>query len=58
MSGLKEVITSPHVAKPVAKYSQAIRADGTLYISGMIGTTLEGKFAGDTVEAQAEQVSS
>ena len=37
-------------------YSQAIKAGNTLYVSGQIGLTPDMKFAGDTIEAQTEQV--
>ena len=53
---MKKVINSPKAPKAIGPYSQAIEANGTLYISGQIPldpTTME--FVSDEVEAQTHQ---
>lgn len=41
----------------VGPYSQGVLCSGTmLFVSGQIGITADGAFAGDTVEAQTRQV--
>eukprot|EP00873_Tetraselmis_striata_P015973 jgi/Tetstr1/436237/TSEL_025081.t1 len=55
----KEVIAAPADKAPAAlgPYSQAIKVDNTLYVSGCIGIIPGTKdFAGDDVAAQTEQV--
>lgn len=54
---MKEIIQTPNAPKAIGPYSQAVTYDGLVYCSGQIGldpATME--FAGDTVDAQAEQV--
>jgi 2-iminobutanoate/2-iminopropanoate deaminase len=56
-SAMKEIIQTPNAPKAIGPYSQAVAYDGLVYCSGQIGldpATME--FAGDTVDAQAEQV--
>lgn len=54
---MKEIITAPGAPKAVGPYSHAILADGFLFASGQVPIDPEtGKLAGDTIEAQAEQV--
>jgi 2-iminobutanoate/2-iminopropanoate deaminase len=36
-------------------FSPAVVADGTLYVSGQVGTDEDGEYVGDGVEAQARQ---
>lgn len=53
---MKKVINSPKAPKAIGPYSQAIEANGTLYISGQLpidATT--GKFAEGGVKEQTEQ---
>lgn len=53
----KTAITSPALAPPVGPFSQAIRADGFLYLSGQIGVdSATGKLAEGGVAAQTERV--
>jgi 2-iminobutanoate/2-iminopropanoate deaminase len=53
----KTAITSPTLAPPVGPFSQAIRADGFLYLSGQIGVDpTTGKLAEGGVAAQTERV--
>jgi len=52
-----KIIQSEHAPKAVGPYSQAIAHAGILYASGQIGLNpVNGEMIGDTVEAQAEQV--
>ena len=52
----KEVVATDKSPAALGPYSQAIKAGNTLYVSGQIGLTPDMKFAGDTIEAQTEQV--
>jgi len=50
-------IHSDHAPKAIGPYSQAIRHDNMLYLSGQIGLVPDtGKLAGDDLESQAAQV--
>jgi reactive intermediate/imine deaminase len=49
-------VATPHAAAAVGPYNQAVRMrDGTVYVSGCIGLTTAGAFAGPTVEDQTKQ---
>ncbi|MBI5960893.1 MAG: reactive intermediate/imine deaminase [Chloroflexi bacterium] len=53
----REVISTPNGPAAVGPYSQAIKANGFVFVSGQLGLVPETKqFAGDTVAAQTEQV--
>ena len=53
----KTAIASPVLAPPVGPFSQAIRADGFLYLSGQIGVDpATGTLAEGGVAAQTERV--
>uniref|UniRef100_A0A061R813 Reactive intermediate imine deaminase n=1 Tax=Tetraselmis sp. GSL018 TaxID=582737 RepID=A0A061R813_9CHLO len=55
----KTIITAPEDKAPAAlgPYSQAVKVDNTIYVSGCIGLIPGTKeFAGESVEAQTEQV--
>ena len=52
---MKKVISTKDAPQAIGPYSQAIAANGFLFISGQLGVTPEGKFAGEDVKAQAEQ---
>ena len=52
---MKKVISTKDAPQAIGPYSQAIEANGFLFISGQLGVTSEGKFAGEDVRAQAEQ---
>ncbi len=50
----KEVIFTDNAPKPVGPYSQAVRANGFLYISGQLGIDpAKGTLASGGVEAEA-----
>ena len=51
------VTSTPNAPSAIGPYSQAVAANGFLFTSGQIGLVPEtGAVAGDTIEAQAEQV--
>lgn len=53
----KTAITSPELAPPVGPFSQAIRIDGFIYLSGQVGQDpATGKVVEGGVVAQAERV--
>jgi 2-iminobutanoate/2-iminopropanoate deaminase len=52
----RTAISTPHAPGAIGPYSQAIRADGTLFCSGQLGLDpATGAFVAGDVEAQAEQ---
>ena len=53
---MREVIATPQAPAAVGAYSQGIKANGFVFVSGQLGLLPETKaFAGDTVAAQTEQ---
>lgn len=52
---MKKVISTKDAPQAIGPYSQAIETNGFLFISGQLGVTAEGKFAGKDVRTQAEQ---
>lgn len=54
---MSTVITASHAPAALGPYSHAILSGNTLYTSGQVPLVPEtGKLAGDTIEAQAQQV--
>ena len=54
---MKKKISTPNAPAAIGPYSQAVLVNDTLYISGQIPLDpATGEIAGDTIEAQAEQV--
>jgi len=54
---MKDVVFTPRGPKPIGPYSQAIRANGFLFISGQVGFDPQtGEFVGDDVKSQTERV--
>lgn len=54
---MKKIINSPKAPKAIGPYSQAIEANGTLYISGQIPVDVNtGKFVEGGIKEQTEQV--
>ncbi|XP_045450772.1 2-iminobutanoate/2-iminopropanoate deaminase [Melitaea cinxia] len=51
----KTIVTSPNIYKPVGPYSQAILADKTLYISGVLGLDPQAQLVCGGAEGQARQ---
>ncbi len=52
---MKKVITSPLAPKAVGPYSQAIEANGTLYVSGQLPVDGATSTVPDGIEAQTRQ---
>ena len=53
---MKKVINSPKAPKAIGPYSQAIEANGTLYISGQLPMDVNtGKFVEGGIKEQTEQ---
>lgn len=52
---MKKQISTKNAPQAIGPYSQAISANGFLFISGQLGVTPAGEFAGSSVEDQAEQ---
>ncbi len=53
----RTVISTPHAPAAVGPYSQAIKANGLVFVSGQLGLVPGTKqFAGSDVPAQTEQV--
>lgn len=54
---MKKIINSPKAPKAIGPYSQAVEANGTLYISGQIPVDVNtGKFVEGGIKEQTEQV--
>ncbi|MBR6790249.1 MAG: RidA family protein [Oscillospiraceae bacterium] len=54
---MKKKISTPNAPAAIGPYSQTVLVNDTLYISGQIPLDpVTGEIAGDTIEAQAEQV--
>ncbi|MFA6843751.1 MAG: RidA family protein [Bacilli bacterium] len=53
---MKKIISSPKAPKAIGPYSQAVEANGTLYVSGQLPVDLvTGKFAEGGIKEQTEQ---
>lgn len=52
---MREAIQTDQTNKGIGPYSQAIRANGFVFISGQLGWALEGKVVAGGIEAQTEQ---
>ncbi|KAJ9551290.1 hypothetical protein OSB04_015335 [Centaurea solstitialis] len=56
-ASIKEAIITDKAPAALGPYSQAIKANNTLFVSGVLGLIPEtGKFVSDSVEEQTEQV--
>lgn len=54
---MKKIINSPKAPKAIGPYSQAVEANGTLYISGQLPVDVAtGKFVEGGIKEQTEQV--
>ncbi|KAJ0178291.1 hypothetical protein K1T71_006114 [Dendrolimus kikuchii] len=51
----KTIVSSPEIYKPVGPYSQAILADKTLYVSGVLGMDSEAQLVCGGAEVQTRQ---
>ncbi|WP_069633225.1 RidA family protein [Campylobacter pinnipediorum] len=52
---MKQIIHTNLAPQAIGPYSQAVLANGMLFISGQLGVKPNGEFAGDSVEEQAKQ---
>lgn len=52
---MKKVISTKDAPQAIGPYSQAIEANGFLFISGQLGVTPSGEFAGADVKSQAQR---
>ncbi|BCD45503.1 RidA family protein [Helicobacter suis] len=50
-----KAIHSEHAPKAIGPYSQAIETQGLVFVSGQLGLSANGEFAGNNIEAQAKQ---
>ncbi len=53
---MKKPIHPPGAARPIAPYTPAIEANGTLYLSGQIALTADGGLRTDHIEEETRQV--
>jgi len=52
---MKKVISTKDAPQAIGPYSQAIAANGFLFISGQLGVTPSGEFAGADVKSQGQR---
>ena len=52
---MKKVISTKAAPQAIGPYSQAIAANGFLFISGQLGVSPSGEFAGADVKSQAQR---
>ena len=52
---MKKVISTKDAPQAIGPYSQAIAANGFLFISGQLGVSPSGEFAGTDVKSQAQR---
>ena len=52
---MKKIISTKNAPQAIGPYSQAIVANGFLFISGQLGVTPSGEFAGADVKSQAQR---
>eukprot|EP01122_Echinamoeba_exundans_P006274 TRINITY_DN172_c0_g2_i1.p2 TRINITY_DN172_c0_g2~~TRINITY_DN172_c0_g2_i1.p2 ORF type:complete len:129 (+),score=32.66 TRINITY_DN172_c0_g2_i1:2337-2723(+) len=51
----KQVITSPAAPPAIGPYSQAVKANGFVFVSGCIGMNVQGELVGETLDSQARK---
>ena len=52
---MKKIVSTKNAPQAIGPYSQAIAANGFLFISGQLGVTPSGEFAGADVKSQAQR---
>ena len=52
---MKKIISTNDAPQAIGPYSQATQANGFLFISGQLGVTPQGEFAGTDVSSQANR---
>ncbi|HYW67269.1 MAG TPA: RidA family protein [Candidatus Dormibacteraeota bacterium] len=54
---MKDIVVSNRGPKPIGPYSQAIKSNGFLFVSGQVGVDpASGEFAGPTIQLQTERM--
>lgn len=54
---MKDIVVTNHGPKPIGPYSQAIKSNGFLFVSGQVGVDpASGEFAGPTIQQQTERM--
>lgn len=54
---MKEVVTSGRAPKPIGPYSQAVKANGFLFLSGQVALDpASGEFTGSDIRQQTERI--
>ena len=54
---MKDAVMTPRAPKPIGPYSQAIKANGFVFLSGQVGLDVQsGEIAGSDVRQQTERV--
>ena len=54
---MKDIVLTNHGPKPIGPYSQAIKSNGFLFISGQVGVDpASGEFAGPTIQQQTTRM--
>jgi 2-iminobutanoate/2-iminopropanoate deaminase len=54
---MKDAVMTPHAPKPIGPYSQAIKANGFVFLSGQVGLDPQsGEMVGPDVRQQTERV--
>ncbi len=54
---MKDIVVSNRGPKPIGPYSQAIKSNGFLFVSGQVGMDpASGEFAGPTIQLQTERM--
>ncbi len=54
---MKDIVVTNRGPKPIGPYSQAIKSNGFLFISGQVGVDpVSGEFAGPSIQQQTERM--
>lgn len=54
---MKDIVVTNRGPKPIGPYSQAIKSNGFLFVSGQVGVDpASGEFAGPTIQQQTERM--
>lgn len=53
---MKHIVYSDQAPAPIGPYSQAVKVNGTLYVSGQIALDPQGNLINETLEQETDQV--
>jgi len=56
MTAKREIIATDKAPQPIGPYNQAVKAHGTLYVSGQIGLDREGNLQNADIKDEARQM--